>query len=221
MTAKATFDKVVTALALAKAVNHYYWVHTDWTATDEDGGVNIENIQAVISIMTQASIEKKLVIGESGYHRSWVERYGENGKTCIIYVTEDQPQEWQRFAVIKELCHILIDTPSDFQPNFQVTVSEVCNGSTLIDDDVSVEKRSEDISELIALELIYPLEDRRDDRRSLAAEVTTPEQLSKKRCIPLKYIHRGVSDASYEACLEVWKRLADVEPPNLDEYIGK
>lgn len=215
MPSKSTVEKLVTALALAKAVNHYYWMHTEG---DGPNGVEVENIQRIISLYCGVSIQKFQVEGESAHHRSWIERF-DGGKRCVIYVTEDQPDDWKRFAVVKELCHILIDGEEDYQPDPAITADKVCRGESLLDDDVSVEKVSEDLSELTALELIYPIEDRRDDRALLASAGVSVEEIASRRNVPERYVYRGLSDASYNACIAVWRMLAPVNPDTLDHLL--
>lgn len=209
--------KVITAFAKAKAVNHYYWMHTD----GDDAAnrlVSVENIERIIALMTDYEIEKIEVDVESEFHRAFVERTN-GGRKAKIYVMKSEPSYWKRFAAIKELCHLLIDTEEDFQSDPCVTIRGVKDGASLFDENSIPEKDSENLAEIIAMELLYPLEHRREDRDEMATGATL-EEIARKRDVPRKYVSLGTGDAWFEACLRIWGSLADVEPPNLDHLIS-
>lgn len=211
------FLKIIDAFYAAKRVHHYYWMHTDGD-DHENQLVSIENIKKIISILTRAEIETYSLKYESRFHRAFVERFND-GKKNIIYVMESETDNWKRISTVKELCHILIDTPSDFQPDPCKTIEGVKDDGILPFHDHSVtEVDSEALAEIIAMELVYPLEFRREDRELISKGATLSE-LSEKRKVPEKYISLGTSKTHYEECLEIWKRLPQVEPPNLNEYI--
>ena len=206
--------KVLNAFYAAKRVNHYYHMHTN--GDDHlNRRVSIENIQKIISVLTGFSIEKCLVSQSSEFHRAFVERF-DNGKRNIIYVMEAESSSWRRFSAVKELCHLLVDASEDFQSDPCVTIDGMKSEHGYFDDHSAPESDSEHLAEIIAMELIYPLEHRREDRER-QAQGKTLEEIAADRDVPTKYVSHGVSDAYYESCINIWKSLKEVDPPNLDD----
>lgn len=203
--------KVIRAFAKAKAVNHYYWMHTDG---DNASSVSVENIERIIALITDITIFKEEVDVDSDFHRALIERSGD-GKIAYIYVMKSEPEQWKRFAAVKELCHALIDLDEDFQADPCVTIHGVKDSASLFDENSLPEKDSENLAEIIAMELLYPLEYRREDRGKIANGATL-EEIARLRNVPPKYISLGTGDTWFEACLKIWGSLADVDPPNLD-----
>lgn len=207
--------KVLNAFYAAKRVHHYYWMHTDGD-DHVSRTVSIENIQRIIEVLTGSSIEKEEIDEESEFHRAFIERYN-GGQVCKIWIMAGEPESWKRFAAVKEMCHVLIDGEEDFQSDPCKTIGGLKDGGGILDEHSTPEADSEYLAEIIAMELIYPLEFRRDDRKRLK-EGATLEELAADRNVPAKYISLGASDTWYEVCLNIWRSLKDVEPPNLNEY---
>jgi Zn-dependent peptidase ImmA (M78 family) len=208
--------KVIDAFAKAKAVNHYYWMHTDGDEAT-NGVVSVENIQKIISLMTGVEIFKEEVDVASDFHRALIERY-DGGKKAYIYVMAAERDDWKRFATVKELCHALIDAGEDFQPDPCVTIHGVKDGAALFDEGSIPEKDSENLAEIIAMELLYPLELRRADREEMRRGATL-DDVARQRRVPPKYISLGTSDPWLEFCETVWRALADVSPQNLNHLL--
>lgn len=211
------YVKILEAFYAAKRVNHYYWVHTPHDSPD----VSVENIHAIISLMSGVTIEKYLINAPSEYHRAYVERY-DGGRLAKIFVIGGQDHKWQRFAAVKELCHVLIDKQSDFQPDPCVTIEKLKDGTRLMDDESAPEADSERLAEIIAVELIYPLEFRRKDQRA-HAQGTSLEELADLRQVPTKYISLGIEERSIVECTALWGALSSIAvmPGNLNEQIMK
>ena len=203
--------KIIAAFKAAHYVTHYYWMHTDGDDYERKE-VSIENIQKIVAVMTGTKIRKWIVAADSRFFRSFVERYSD-GKDNHIYVMENEPIEWQRFGVVKELCHILIDQADDFQPDPRVTIEGLKTAAGYFAESSPNEIDSEHLAEIIALELIYPVEHRRDDLQS----GKTPEEIAADRRLPDRYVYRGLDEKHYKMCLEMWKSPPPVDPPNLDD----
>lgn len=213
--------KVVNAFYAAKRVNHYYHMHTsgDDIASQR---VSVENIHTIIELLTGLTIQKSEVDVESEFHRALVERYVDAGtekKVNAIYVIGGESSAWKRFATVKELCHILIDTDEDFQPDPCVTIANMKDTPQFLEEHNPPATDSEYLAEVIAMELIYPLEHRREDIKSLEAGKTTIEAIAEHRDVPLKYVSLGVTNGHFETCVMIWKSLKDVDPPNLDPLL--
>jgi Zn-dependent peptidase ImmA (M78 family) len=208
--------KVIDAFYKAKCVDHYYWMHTDGDDARSQC-VDIENLQRIIELMTGFTIEKLLVLTDSQFHRALVERF-DDGTRNVIYVMSDEPESEQRFATVKELCHILADGPGDFQVDPCITIDAVKDGSPPFGDGSLTEKNSEVLAEMIALELIYPMDMRRHDRERLQAGVSA-EAIATERLIPVRYVYRGCEDGWFNFCSAIWPRLPSVDPPNLNHLL--
>src|SRR5262245_4654793 len=102
------FAKTVRSFLVAKAVVHYYWIHTDG---DDHGKTSVENIQTIIARLTGLKIEKYLVDFEGSAVRGNLERYDDR---AVIHVRKTQTEEEQRFVAVKELFHLLADEKSEF-----------------------------------------------------------------------------------------------------------
>jgi Zn-dependent peptidase ImmA (M78 family) len=202
MTSKSVLIKMIQCFVWAGRVNHYYWLYTD--ADDTDGSVSVENLQIIIGRKAGLHITKRLVDFEGTTLRGNIERYEDH---AIINVRASQSENWQRFTVVKELCHVLLDTADDWSTDVVETIAGLLAFSRLTGDE-SPAIRSEKLAEVMALELIYPLEERREDRAFIQAGGKVSD-LADKRKVPPLWIERGISDWYYEACEETWKVIGD------------
>lgn len=207
-----TLIKITNAFYAAKRVDHYYWMHTE----GDDGKVSVENIQKIIELLTETKIEKVEVNYESRFHRAFIERF-DDGKLCKVYVMAQETPSWKRFSAVKEMCHVLIDKSGDFQPDPCKTIRHLKDG-VIFDDESAPETDSEGLAEIIAMELIYPLDYRRADLKALD-EGQTLEEIAKARDVPSKYVSLGTSKRWFESCVEIWRNLKEVEPPNLNDLL--
>lgn len=203
MTPKPVLAKTIQCFLWAGRVNHYYWLHTE--ADADDGSVSIENLQAVIARKAGIFVHKRLVDFEGSTLRGNIERY-EN--FVIVNVRASQSENWQRFTVVKELCHVLLDTPDDWSTDVVATIVGLLAFSNLSGEESAV-IRSEKLAEVMALELIYPLEDRREDRAFIQAGGKISD-LAERRKVPPLWIERGVADWYYEICEEAWKAMGNL-----------
>lgn len=213
--------KFVNAFYAAKRVNHYYHMHTsgDDTASQR---VSVENIHKIVELLTGLTIEKNEVDVEAEFHRALVERYVDEGsgkRVNEIFVMAGESSAWKRFATVKELCHILIDTDMDFQPDPCVTIANMKDTPQFLEEHSPPAADSEHLAEVIAMELIYPLEHRREDIKALESGSTTIDAIADRRDVPLKYVSLGVTNGHFETCVTIWKSLKDVDPPNLDHLL--
>lgn len=206
--------KLIDAFYLAKKVNHYYWMHTDGD-DPIDGSVSIENILKIISLMSEKTISKKEIEYTGKFTRAFVDRYAERAE---VYIIDNQDENWKRVAAVKEYCHILLDGDDDFEANPRNTIRHIKEGTGFLDEHSSAVLDSEKLAEMIAIELVYPLELREPDRIELQDETNecTVNTLVDRRKVPARYIEIGTSENHIQGCREVWKRLPVVEPPNLN-----
>lgn len=202
MSAKSLVNKMILVFAWSRRVVHHYWMHTDG---DEAGDVSIENVQQVISRLTGLPIEKLLVDFEGTTLRGNIERYDDR---AVIHVRAGLSPNWQRFTVVKEMCHILLDEKEDWSTDVVTTISDLLSFSGL-DGDESAPLRSEKLAELMALELIYPLEFRDEDRAFLDAGGKVSD-LADKRKVPPLWIERALAPGYIELCKDAWTLLKEI-----------
>lgn len=194
----------------AKVVNHYYWMHTD---ADNGGAVRVENLQHVIERMTRTKVEKYSVPFDGTIIRGLYERYTDR---VVIYIRKGQSLEWVRYTIVKELCHLLNDQQSEFSPKGEDTIKELVKFAGLAPGDgMSDVMQSERLAEITALELVYPLEFREQDRSALQNGSTFAD-IARKRQVPSAWVQRGTTAAYIESCKTYWRVLPNTVPPSLE-----
>ena len=205
---------------MAKHVDHYYWWHTP---SDDKDKINVENIQKIVQMITGLEIEKKIVLVPDNPIRGYVERY----PTKIdIYINEDQsvPESrnyeivpWQKHTTIKELSHVLLDDDNSFEPDPNATLGEMVQYSgPFLSEEMSPTVLSEHMAEILAMELHYPLEFRREDRGYIDAGGDIAE-LVKRRQVPENIIIKACNPNYMDKCHKVWEQLPKLQTPPIDE----
>jgi Zn-dependent peptidase ImmA (M78 family) len=201
--------RVIQSFEKAKLVNHYYWQHTDG---DDGAMIRVENLQMVIERITRLKVEKRLVQFEGNNVRGNYERYDDR---IIINIRDGQPLEWVRYTITKELCHALNDLPEEFSPDPAETIKELVKYAALaLEDGVSSALKSERLAEIIALELIYPIEFREADIASVEGGASIAS-IVKKRGVPSALVQRCHDRRNLEACKRLWNALAVTAPEPL------
>jgi len=175
------------------------------TEADENRAVSIENLHRVFACLAGIHIRKLLVDFEGGSLRGNVERYEDH---AIIHVRLSQSDYWQRFTVVKELCHVLLDEKEDWSTDVVETISGLL-AFTGLNGEESAPIRSEKLAEVMALELVYPLEYRAEDRAYIEAGGKVTE-VSDNRKVPPLWVERALKPHYMEMCEEAWKLLREV-----------
>lgn len=195
--------KLVQAFSITKRVVHFYYVHTDG---DENGGrTSVQNIKRIIERITQLPIETYRVTSDGPSVRGNFERYSDR----IVILVRSQSDEWERFTAIKELCHALIDGEEDYSSEGVETIRELVTNNGWLDDEASAQVRSEQLAERMALELIYPLEFRRQDMATVEEEGFAA--IGVRRGVPVTWVERALNVDHITACESVWKVLGAVD----------
>jgi len=180
----------------ARLVNEIYWNHT--TGDEVGRRVSIENLKKAVEKIIEIPVRKTLVDFEGNYVRGFMERYQDRVE---VYVIERQPEQWQRFTFVKELCHALCDGKDEWQPNGIETIHDLVKLMEF--NSATPATRSERFAEVIALELLYPYEFRAKDKESKRAATELAEEFG----IPARWIEHALSDNYMAACDVVWKLL--------------
>lgn len=200
MSKAVLFNKMLQVFVLARRVNHYYWMHTDADAFD--GSVSIENIQIIVGRLAQLRIEKYVVNFDGASLRGNVERYDNR---VAIHVRASLSDSWRRFTVVKELCHLLLDSAEDWSVDVVKTIAELLS-FVGFNGEESAEIRSEKLAEIMALELVYPIEDRRGDKQRIADGEKTAD-IAAQRKVPAIWIERAHNEDYLAACEGTWQAL--------------
>ena len=195
--------RLIQSFLLARQVNHFYWLHTD--GDDPDGKISLENLQRVIERMTRLPIHKKRVfVDDAPSVRGSFERYSDR---IEIYIRDAQGELWERYTCVKELCHSVMDKSEEYSVDVIKTIKELrkYDGITVALDNLSPATRSEKFAELMALELIYPIEFRQSDRQKLT-DGETIGSIASRRGVPAVWVEHALGEY-LEACADVWRLL--------------
>lgn len=207
--------RTIEAFYAAKRVIHYYWLHTDSEHLEVDE-LFLHNIKRIVEIMTCTEISVQEFQHEAKFHRAFIDKYDSDKHT--IFVASNDPEEWQRASIIKEICHVLVDKDGEFQSDPCKTIASVLDDIPPFHEHSNNEADSEALAEIIAMEIFYPIEHRREDIGKIenGAEVS---DIAKARKVPQKYVVQGIEDTHFKSSEKIWALLPAPEPINLDEYL--
>lgn len=158
-----------------------------WDANSSRIPVSIEELQDYVAANTAWTITKEEVVYPQGqYIRGRLHRLENN--VAKIHVRRDQDQDWKRLVAAKELFELLIGTPDDMCPYgdeiLEMLVLEGHVGIIGGPGDGS-NGQTELISELAAMETLYPLSHRLVDLENMRPKgPLTIGKLSLKYGIP-------------------------------------
>ncbi|MCO6386689.1 hypothetical protein [Aliihoeflea sp. 40Bstr573] len=170
--------------------------------------VSVEDTQWAIEEKYGFKITKELVDFEAEHIRGMMERY-ENG-TAHVFIRQRQDNDltvngyWHRFIAVKELSHLAIDEKEDFNWDGSKTIEE------LIADHIfegmrpaKIEIQSEVLAELVAIEILYPMEFRQADIES----GRLPSDLAKDYGVPPYVIERALSQGHMKMARALWHEI--------------
>jgi Zn-dependent peptidase ImmA (M78 family) len=204
--------RLIRRFQIARAVNHYYWMHLDG---EIDGKVRVENIQKIVQIITKHEIEITDVDVEGKIFRGIIER--KPGRV-IILVRSDQSPEWKRFTVVKELCHLLCDVEAEWEPDEEKALRNLLDPEPFFwDGNMPAACQTEHIAELIALELLYPLEFRKGDMKAVAAGEPIVA-VAARRQVPPVYVERALSAKYDHASRSLWATCDPAPLPPIEDF---
>ena len=150
----------------------------------------------VISQMYKISIKSKEVPFEGTFLRGMVLRYPDR---ALILVKKNMEKDWQRFTVIKEVSHLVIDELEDWSTDAVSTIRNLLMEYRIHQDRVAKSVvQSEVFAELAAIELLYPYEDRIGDRDKINSGELTSAQISGRYDIPEVFCAQATSDWYHE-----------------------
>lgn len=208
-------ERYIRCFVIAKELLDFYWMHTDGDYP-ENGRIRVENVEKATELLCRKIISKELVEFEGDHLRSVTETY-EDG-TAKIYIRASQPIEWQKYAAVKEYSHILYDDPDEDYEVDPVKILKFLTSNTPFELDAghTPAELSEKMTEILALEIIYPVELREADRAFLDGGGQIAD-LVEKRHVPAVHIQRGCAHNTINTSKAIWRALNKAHAKHNDE----
>lgn len=166
--------------------------------------VSLDDIVYVVKEKYEVSISVSYVDFEGEYLRGMLER---SDKHVDIYIRESQIESWQRFIIVKEIGHIVIDEPEDWAIDPVNTIDGVLLHSVLgsskddEENNAPPEVQSERLATVAAAELLFPYELRAAARTQLQNGEISMRRLALDFEIPDSVVSWILSD-TYMAIIE-------------------
>lgn len=190
-------QKIEGGFELARQITESAWMK----GVDPDK-LSIEELQEHISETFKVQIEVKLLDVEVKAVYGFIMRY-DDGKRACVYIVKNISPRWKRLVGVKELCHVVVDIEEDWNPNGLDTLQRLMTQPLDIDAVENLAFRSEHIAELVALEIIYPHENRRED---IAAGAKT-DLIAAKYKLPETIIQMVLSPVYMSMCDKYWRAV--------------
>lgn len=175
--------------------------------------VSIEDIRYAIEQKYGIEIKKEVVDFDAVHIRGMVERWKDG--TAIVIVREKQDENpvqneyWKRFIAVKEMCHVAIDEPEDWNPKATEVLSElITEYGHSKPNPARADIQAEALAEIAAFELLYPMEFR---RRDFAKGYSVPE-LSNFFHLPPYVIDRSLDIWYMEMSEKYWNEAGGLHP---------
>lgn len=194
-------DKLAMAFEVARKINHALWM----------GGVDpqflrVDDLQAHIAQTFNVQIDLEVVDVENDHVLGFIERY-DGGRRARVYLVKNIGPRQKRLVAVKELCHIAIDVAEDFSTNAIDTLERMVTVGLDQNAPENLALRSEHLAEMVAWELLYPHENRRADRESLARQETSKAALALQYKIPEDVIEMVLRGPYLDMCDKYWAKV--------------
>jgi Zn-dependent peptidase ImmA (M78 family) len=167
--------------------------------------LSVDDLRDIVAEMYGVEITMISVAYEADHVKSMIERW-DGGKKALVAVQAGQSSVAERFAAVKELCHVIIDAPEDFSAPDCSLIEKLLQGAS--PDLLALENKglwSERAAEVMARELLYPHEFRRGDLALLNDNKTTLAALALKYKVPEIVASRVLKEAYIDACDGFWQ----------------
>ncbi len=191
-----THEKLFKMFEAARRLNEALWL----SAIDSTY-MSVEELAECITKEFGVEISFYYVDVENEHVYAHIERY-DNGKTCRIYVVKNIPERFKHPVIAKELCQIVLDDESDWQPDGKDTLQRFAMGAPMEWDAAeNAGYRSDILAERLSWELLYPLEMRRKD-----IETKIPHDIIAQRVrLPVQIVDPLLTPAYMSWCESWWK----------------
>lgn len=170
---------------------------------------SVDDLCDVVSRMYGLKIEVRKVTAPGVFLRGALLRFFTSaGKRALILVRSGQAEEWTRFTVAKELSQIILDEEEDFTIDAVQTITNIMHSINLDlngDGGHSLDSITlgERLSELCAMEFLYPAEFHAQDHEKIAALSSSFGRLALKWKMPavaIAWAHQEDYRAICAAC---------------------
>jgi len=187
-----TADKVVNGLVCAQKVLSDPRV---WAKNPDFLPISIDAAKDVIQELSGYSVTMRSVSFDATHVFARVEKYSNHIAT--IDVRHNLSDQWKRFVSSKELLHLIIDKAEDMSPYGDETLDKLVRDGHIGVISQNGDKppaQSELIAEVAAMELLYPMQNRHHDLKSLQADETSYRKLSIQYGIPENFIETAFDE---------------------------
>ena len=209
------FAEMFRCFVLVKHMHHYY--HWYYLGDTDDGNVSIENYEKVVELMAKKPITKCAKNIDGGATICGITEHYKDRINIDIRSGEGIQIPDMKFSAMKEYCQIAYDTEESFEPDPRTTLRQLTEyEGPFLDTEMSPALLSEHVTEIMATELIYPLEYRKDDARFLQDGGNILD-LVELRQVPAYIIERSSTETYIETCLRLWGHVTNIPTPNIDE----
>ncbi|MEH6699389.1 MAG: hypothetical protein V7672_11860 [Brevundimonas sp.] len=194
-------EKIQSGFELARQINEAVWMDgRDSQQLSVDELCDYVGQEFSVNITIQVlDVETKAVLG-------FIMRYEEGRRACV-YIVKNTPIRWKRLVGVKELCHVVVDTEEDFNPNGVDTLQRMMSLVADMDAIENLALRSEHIAEMVALELIYPHEDRRAHMDAIGRGEATFADIGTRYRLPEIIIQMILTPAYLAMCDKYWRAV--------------
>lgn len=168
--------------------------------------LSVEDLQWSVVDMYGLHIEKFEVSFDGEHLRGMVERY--SGGKVIIYIRDDQSEDWKRFVSTKELCHVVIDEEEDWSSAGTKTIEDLVYEASIQSTELATpQAQSEQFAMIAALELVYPLGARLVDIERLKKKETTINKIALEHGVPQYAIGLALNKNMMEISKGCWAAI--------------
>lgn len=166
----------------------------------DNPAVSVDDLHRAIERMYQVSITLEEVVVHTKQFRSAVLRFSNRSARVLVRAGLDLRE--RRYFVVKELAHIALDEPEDWNPDPIPTIDTLVEIGVLgIEADVGRRHTpsiiSEHVNSVVAVEFLYPFMWRAEDAKAVKEGRITWERLGDKYELPIRAI-RLAHSAEYK-----------------------
>jgi Zn-dependent peptidase ImmA (M78 family) len=201
-----TADKVVNGLICAQKVLMDTRV---WANKHAFLPISVDAAKEVIEELSGYSVTMRSVSFEAKHVFARVEKYRD--KTATVDVRHSLSEDWKRFVAAKELLHLIIDKDEDMSPYGDETLDKLVRDGHIGIISQNGDKppaQSELIAEVAAMELLYPIQNRRGDLEDVRAERSSFAKLSLRYGMPPNFIDTVFSDGYLQTLTAAFEQIS-------------
>lgn len=183
--------------------------------TNFDPPVSVDDLKEIIENETKTEIKfYELCWNSKGLLKGRLDRY-KNSANIFIADTSMISPCWQRFVAVKEMCHLVIDSPNTYTHQIENLISEIVYPGSRLIWDCSEQIQSEALAELLAAEFLLPWTYRDHLIKQIQDGTKTTERVAESFKVPLKKVEWILSPNIHQAITETHNQINSVANTNL------